>query len=848
MADSQGIKRYLSLFLDRESARKTSEQLQQALAKAGDDGGKAFLRELRSQFDREMAGLKVKLAQGIISPAEFRKQSEAAARAFNKDLAGAIEKVRKEGTLTDREFEKLGRRFKRTADDGTSAFARLGSTLKGVGRGLLIGVTAPLTGLGALAVKNAADLDALRRALDSVTGSGAETADQLKRLKEVAKSPGIGFKEAIQGSVQLQAVGYNAQFAERALKEFANAIALTGGTKENLQGVLVQLTQMAGVGRVLTRDLRPILTQAPAVAQAVLKTFGTISGEEINKQVSTTQEFLERLLDTMAEMPRVSAGIRNSFDNLKDTLFRTSSAIGAQLVPAVATAVDKLSDFLNAVGEANPAAIRWAIALGAVVAVLGPLTLGLGVLVSLIPSLLAGFTALAAGIATLTGIALPALGLAGIVGVAVAGIGALSTAFVKSRLDALSASDAIDTFRASLAGLNEAQLKAKKEGVLAQRDALQAQLDRFEKAAAASSGRQRKHFEREADAVRKKLGELLQDYQALGQQIDALASAPPPKIPGLDADASAAAAKALQDEISRLSDGYGLRLLNAKEIERAFDIERMLTQQSDDTNRSLEDRIRITKQLSAIREVTQGVTVGRTVANAPAPQIGMQQSIGPLTGDLSGRDAQFGFIGADSVFAMEQKRMKELQNAAREASANIESSMTNAAYGIAGAWQDAFGLLLRGLRQYRRGGRGTRSRYRGRFARRPRAVRIEQGRGEHRARFRGAREGRCRSGVRVLRPACPGPLRGGRGPWLRGSQVGGPGGRRRRGAVRHLRWWTRRPLRRHPLRRDRHWRPPDRPEPQGAADHHLPEHRRRGPEEHAPPAARRPDGGRDGAA
>ena len=142
MAD---LKRYVRLILDRASAEKTSDALNDALAKAGDKAGASFLRELRAQFARRMADLKLQLAQGLISPAQYKKQADLAARAFNTGLAGSIQKLRNEGKLTDAEFAKLGRSFKRTSDTGvraakenTSAWSRFKGVLAGIGALLAI--------------------------------------------------------------------------------------------------------------------------------------------------------------------------------------------------------------------------------------------------------------------------------------------------------------------------------------------------------------------------------------------------------------------------------------------------------------------------------------------------------------------------------------------------------------------------------------------------------------------------------------------------------------------------------------------------------------------------------------
>jgi hypothetical protein len=44
--------------------------------------------------------------------------------------------------------------------------------------------------------------------------------------------PGLGFEEAVKGSIRLQAVGFSADEARKTLETFGTAIAATGGRSE----------------------------------------------------------------------------------------------------------------------------------------------------------------------------------------------------------------------------------------------------------------------------------------------------------------------------------------------------------------------------------------------------------------------------------------------------------------------------------------------------------------------------------------------------------------------------------------------------------------------------------------
>jgi tape measure domain-containing protein len=337
--------------------------------------------------------------------------------------------------------------LQRDLDRATGAIRRMAGEMRSAGTALTLGITLPIAGLAVAVGKAAADMDSLRRGLTAVAGSSKAAQEQLVRLEDVAKLPGLGFREAIQGSIRLQAVGLNVGLAERSLRSFGNAVALTGGGKAELDRITVQLGQLAAKGKVLSTDLRPIIESAPAVGQALRQAFGTIEPEQIQKLHLTSEQFLTRLLDQLDKLPRVSTGVKNSFENLTDSIFRAKVAIGDQLLPVIVPLVDSLTRTLEKVRTLDPNTVRWGIAIAGVAFVMGPL-------VFIVGQLTAAVTALTV-----------ALGIAGLAGTIATGgvllvLGGLSAWFLKNKLDALAAAGAADTYRASLAGLSRQELES----------------------------------------------------------------------------------------------------------------------------------------------------------------------------------------------------------------------------------------------------------------------------------------------------------------------------------------------------------------------------------------------------
>lgn len=242
-----------------------------------------------------------------------------------------------------KDMEGLERGMKARAE---SIKTNVGRELETLGRTLALGVAAPLAALGTAAIKAATDMDSLKRGLTAVSGSSRETERQLVRLKEVAKLPGLGFEEAVRGSIRLQAAGMSAKEAERNLMAFGNAIAIVGGGKNELDRVTFSLTQLANRTTGFGEEIRELQTNLPQIRQIMLKVFGTADSELIGKAGITGRQFVDAIAKEFEKLPKMTSGIKNSFENASDAAKQALAKIGETALPAVASALDSISDKL----------------------------------------------------------------------------------------------------------------------------------------------------------------------------------------------------------------------------------------------------------------------------------------------------------------------------------------------------------------------------------------------------------------------------------------------------------------------------------------------------------------------
>ncbi len=183
---------------------------------------------------------------------------------------------------------------------GESIIDKFAKKVESAATKISIGISAPLGLLAKKAVEAFGELEALKLSLGTIERTADSLSSRLAELNEVAKLPGIGFKEAIQADVRLRAVGISADIAKRAMLAFGNAIATAGGGKTQFDSVIYQLGQMSAKGKVLSQDFRPIIEAVPAVAQAVKKLYGTIDTEQIQDKMkklgTNSTQFIDQII------------------------------------------------------------------------------------------------------------------------------------------------------------------------------------------------------------------------------------------------------------------------------------------------------------------------------------------------------------------------------------------------------------------------------------------------------------------------------------------------------------------------------------------------------------------------
>ncbi|NBW18369.1 MAG: hypothetical protein EBR82_61380, partial [Caulobacteraceae bacterium] len=293
--------------------------------------------------------------------------------------------------------------FQRSLQMAEKSLARFGRQMANAGETLTQSLTVPLGGLGVAAVKSFADMEKLNKGLTAIMGSSEMAAEELQKLREVAKLPGLGLKEAVQGSINLQAVGLSADEARSTLFGFGKALAAVGKGKFELEAIQYQLTQMISKNKLLAEDYKVIQSNLPLMAAGMEAAFGTNNIEAIRDTGISAKEFTLRLSEALAKLPQtqnVTGGLANAFENFSDNVFIAASELGGIIAEAIDLEgiMTKLSDSLQSAvswfKQLSPGVQKAIVVFAAILAGIGPVIFIVGKLASSISYLIVAFKSL----------------------------------------------------------------------------------------------------------------------------------------------------------------------------------------------------------------------------------------------------------------------------------------------------------------------------------------------------------------------------------------------------------------------------------------------------------------------
>lgn len=266
----------------------------------------------------------------------------------------------KESKRATREIEQELRKQQRqqrapSAGGGAGGAALLAGAAGGLATLVGVSFVSSLRDAASAWFDYSSSLEATRIAFTTMLGSAKAADDHLRDLQAFALKTPFQFRELVDASQRMQALGFSAQQVVPVLTDVGNAVAAAGGGSERLDRVVLALSQMQSKGKVMTQELNQ-LAEAGIPAWKMMEGQLGKSRAELVKLVEqgkiSSAVFLEAFQkfsqhnfgDMMEKQSKTALG---ALSNIKDAVLQLSNQAFEPLFTKVSEGLNSIAKNLQ---------------------------------------------------------------------------------------------------------------------------------------------------------------------------------------------------------------------------------------------------------------------------------------------------------------------------------------------------------------------------------------------------------------------------------------------------------------------------------------------------------------------
>ena len=286
------------------------------------------------------------------------------------------------------------------------------SNFTALGNQMTKAITLPILGIGAMAIKSAADLETMEVSFISLTGGVKQAADMMKQLNDFTANTPFQIDAVATAARQLIASGTKISEVNEQL-QFLGDIAATSGS--SIDEIAAIFSKVNAKGKVELESLNQLAERGIPIFKALSDATG-LPAEKLGAGAVSVQQFNEVLKSFAKQggfaegaMERLSQTTSGKFSTAMDNLKLAGASLVESIMPLLKQLIDKVTVFAKAFTRLDPKIKTIILMVGGLAAVIGPLLI-------VLPSL---GVALSGAFAIATG---P-------IGLVVAGITAMTLAF-----------------------------------------------------------------------------------------------------------------------------------------------------------------------------------------------------------------------------------------------------------------------------------------------------------------------------------------------------------------------------------------------------------------------------------
>jgi len=295
--------------------------------------------------------------------------------------------------------------FDKSMDNVEKRFKKASETLAKTGKSLTKFVTLPILGIAAASVKAAADIEMTEAAFTTMLGSAEAAKNMLKDLTNFAAKTPFGLKDLTGATQTLIQFGVESRDIMPTLQAIGD---VSGGNAERMKSLSLAYGQATSAGRLMGQDLLQMINAGFNPLQVIADKTGE-SMLELKKRMEDGAISADELADAFKSaaseggqffggMERGSQTLTGQLSTLKDEAVQLGISFGKVLLPALKDITQNLTEFAKRFSNFNDEQKKAIITFSLVAAAVGPVVLGIGKLVLVLPKLRAGFVLLKASV------------------------------------------------------------------------------------------------------------------------------------------------------------------------------------------------------------------------------------------------------------------------------------------------------------------------------------------------------------------------------------------------------------------------------------------------------------------
>ena len=286
-----------------------------------------------------------------------------------------------------RDLNKSLGKVQRNMRSMTSNFTALGTQMTKA-------ITLPILGVGAMAIKSAADLEKMEVSFISLTGGAKQAADMMEQLNEFTAKTPFQIEAVATSARQLIASGTKISEVNEQLQFLGDIAATTGQPINEIAAIFAKVNAK---GKVELENLNQLAERGVGIFEALTNATGLLPSELGAGRVSVQQ--FNAVLKSMSEegglaegaMDRLSQTASGKFSTALDGLKLAGAALAEDLLPPINALLDGIVKLAGKFTDLSGSTKKIIIVVGTFLATLGPLLV-------VLPKIVAGITGMRAAI------------------------------------------------------------------------------------------------------------------------------------------------------------------------------------------------------------------------------------------------------------------------------------------------------------------------------------------------------------------------------------------------------------------------------------------------------------------